>query len=856
VVPLSEGSLWFGHRYAEVLLQLGQAWAARGAFTKALHYMECAAQLSDAPPFLRSCETAKLSLLLSLQRRGQVDALLKSEPRLLGALATARGDVATQADALPDVRALLVRGDVCRRGGEAGFSEASQCYAAAASLLSHASAPPFVAPLLRALAARRDRASPGVAQYASEELAGSVLWRQARMLWLAGSAEAALTIYRDILKLPGCTHAHAIAHYRLGRSQLESAAQSDLGAARQHLLLAVAAAERSLHPKLLRNSQRALAASGACDSAEARSCLMARSVGAANTARMLELARASSSPPACLLAALEALQGAPPAAVIEPADDGTSAADCTEALGRSAVAVQKGVDDLPPNWVVCCVSLAPQGGLLVSRLQARRRATVVLLDTARLDQVFDGFDGFLAENSASLGQHSDGATVDRSQRAAWWEQRQELDDSLHAVLSQLESALGWGKALLAGDLADEPSRAAAAELTDRILAHAAAAQPRKGAKPTGRVHDVAHEGVLRACVLAANTLTPAQLIKGLQRALPDAEAQSLEDIALMIEAHNAGDRVECAARSEPAGAAEVVASAPHLTLAECTKLKVSDLKGQLGDLGLSTAGLKKDLAQRLHDVLSATPASDGAGEAAASGEQEAARGPVVLVLDERLQRLPWEGMECLRACPVSRAPSLAFVLAHGGSRAASEGINVSGAFYVLDPEGNLPRTRAALAPLARDLESRLGWEGVTGSAPSEELVGKELVERGLLLYCGHGAGERLIRREVVAKLPRCAAVLLMGCSSGQLHLQGDFEPSGMAAAYFSAGCPALVANLWDVTDKDIDRFTEEVVGAFTAKPARSLMDALAAGRDVCKFRGLTGFAPVCYGVPVRSATAK
>ena len=90
----------------------------------------------------------------------------------------------------------------------------------------------------------------------------------------------------------------------------------------------------------------------------------------------------------------------------------------------------------------------------------------------------------------------------------------------------------------------------------------------------------------------------------------------------------------------------------------------------------------------------------------------------------------------------------------------------------------------------------------------------------------------------------------MGCSSGQLHLNGEFEPTGMAAAYASAGCPALVANLWDVTDKDIDRFTEKLVALFVTGGQTPLLEALLQSRDACKFRALTALAPVCYGVPV------
>jgi len=858
VAPKSDASLWFGQRYAEVLLQLGQEWTARGAHVKALHYMECAAHFSDAPLFRRRCQTAKLSLLLGLQRQSEVDALLKSELRPLGsgpsvALVSESVSVATQASALLDIHAFIARGDVCRRrGSKESFSEASQCYTAASSLLARVSSPPFVAPLLQVLGSSPSDTSPQSIGPCGSDLKGDVLWRQARMLWLTGSTVEALSMYQEVLKLPGCTHALAVAHYRIGRSQLEYAAEPNLDSAREHLLLAAAAAKRNPHPKLLRNIQRALAATSACDSTGLRACLLGRSIGAANIARMLELAQVSKTTSVCLLRALEALQGAPLAKMDEPHD--AKAEECVEALSHSAAAMQKGVDQLPPDWVICSVSIAPQGGVVMSRQQASRPATAVHLKSARLDEVLSKFDAFIAQNRRSLGEHSDGAAanLDRDARAAWWEQRQELDDSLHAVLAQLEDALGWGKALLFGEVGGEPALETAAQVTHRIVAHMAKGErQRKGMKA-----NEVDETVLHACVLAAPSLNPAQLEEGLQCAFPDAAAERLKEVAQMIESYSAGagaSRAASSSASDPNGPSPI-----SMTLAECNKLKVSDLKVELGNMGLSTAGLKKDLAERLHGALNTTPASSTAEnkDQEGDGDQIALRCPVILVLDERLQRLPWEGMECLRAFPVSRAPSLAFVLAHGTSPVAADGIKVSEAFYFLDPEGNLPRTQSALRPLVEDLEQRLGWEGTVGSAPPEESVSKELVERALVMYCGHGAGERLIGREIVAKLPRCAAVFLMGCSSGQLHLQGDFEPSGMAAAYFSAGCPALVANMWDVTDKDIDRFTEESVRAFTDRPGCSLAEALAAGRLVCKFRGLTGLAPVCYGVPLRSAAVK
>lgn len=89
------------------------------------------------------------------------------------------------------------------------------------------------------------------------------------------------------------------------------------------------------------------------------------------------------------------------------------------------------------------------------------------------------------------------------------------------------------------------------------------------------------------------------------------------------------------------------------------------------------------------------------------------------------------------------------------------------------------------------------------------------------------------------------------------------------------GCPVAVGNLWDVTDRDIDRFamsllkrwlqqeehsTDSKSGSLQPKEnevqqgtagsnemcvSRTVSDS----RGVCRLPHLIGAAPVCYGVP-------
>ena len=121
--------------------------------------------------------------------------------------------------------------------------------------------------------------------------------------------------------------------------------------------------------------------------------------------------------------------------------------------------------------------------------------------------------------------------------------------------------------------------------------------------------------------------------------------------------------------------------------------------------------------------------------------------------------------------------------------------------------------------------------------------------------------------------------MLFGCSSGLLKDMGDFDRTGTPFNYMLAGwyvmqnpinnlqltseySPTLVASLWDVTDKDLDKFTQSVFDKLRLTPKRvkawkaedtegcaSVVTAVAESREVCKLPYMTGAAPVVYGIP-------
>ncbi|NXX14377.1 ESPL1 protein, partial [Podargus strigoides] len=164
-------------------------------------------------------------------------------------------------------------------------------------------------------------------------------------------------------------------------------------------------------------------------------------------------------------------------------------------------------------------------------------------------------------------------------------------------------------------------------------------------------------------------------------------------------------------------------------------------------------------------------------------------GSLLLVLDKYLQKLPWESMTCLQAVPVTRLPSLRFLLSYSlaqkqAGSVLSRGVNPSSTFYVLNPHSNLLGTEERF----RDwFESEPGWKGVTGAVPSPERMQAALQEHDLYIYMGHGAGACLLDGQTISRLSCRAVTLLFGCSSAALAVRGSLEGSGIVLKYIMAG---------------------------------------------------------------------
>jgi separase len=268
-----------------------------------------------------------------------------------------------------------------------------------------------------------------------------------------------------------------------------------------------------------------------------------------------------------------------------------------------------------------------------------------------------------------------------------------------------------------------------------------------------------------------------------------------------------------------------------------------------------------------------------------SGEEEGKH--TILILDKALHIFPWESLPCMEGLAVSRLPSLGCLqdrlikqqkASAGQDEVEGHYIDPTSGAYILNPGGDLKHTQTTFQ---QTLESLPSWTGITNRNPSEEEMKNELQSKDLFLYFGHGSGGQFIRSKEIRKMEQCAVAILMGCSSGALTDYGEFEPCGTPVHYMHACSPALVATLWDVTDKDIDRFAGKMLeewGLFEGHEERvsgkgkgrsrkgagkgkekerdentrkiSLVEAVAKGRDACKLRYLNAAAVCVYGIPV------
>lgn len=223
----------------------------------------------------------------------------------------------------------------------------------------------------------------------------------------------------------------------------------------------------------------------------------------------------------------------------------------------------------------------------------------------------------------------------------------------------------------------------------------------------------------------------------------------------------------------------------------------------------------------------------------------------ILILGKELHSIPWESIPCLRGQSISRIPSVSLCISMLQKSPLS--ISKTNGAFIINPAGDLSKTEERFSDCLKHFREQHSWEGICGMKPTEDQFSQYL-QCSIFLYVGHGSGTSYIRETTIKKLPRVAPSLLLGCSSVALIDNNLLEPSGTVLSYLVAGCPMIVGNLWDVTDKDIDKFTLGLFkkwGLKDGEVGNTVCDAVRLSRDECKLQYLNGAAPVVYGLPMK-----
>ncbi len=480
---------------------------------------------------------------------------------------------------------------------------------------------------------------------------------------------------------------------------------------------------------------------------------------------------------------------------------------------------QEYIDILPDNWNVLSLSLsADQTEFVVSRLHQGRSPFLLRLPLRRGNSE-DEEEQFTFEDGrdemkelirlANESAHAAKLQVDRQAKKGWWKNREALDRRMENLLQNIENVwFGGFRGIFSPIPHDTKSLSRFASSLENILdKHLPSRQ--KGSRAEGPKLTL-HPNVL-------------ELFVGVK----DLDEQ--ED--------------------------------PEDTLMDLLYFVVDILQFQ----GERNAYDEVDFDMMVVETLDAVRAYHET--AASNGARLQRPNNTVLVLDKSLHLFPWESLPCLQGLPVCRVPSLEClrerVLQFRSQKKSALGIDRRNGTYILNPTGDLQTTQGTFET---DLSNLKGWSGVVNCQPSEEEFSSGLDSKSLFLYFGHGSGAQYIRGRTIKRLDQCAVTFLMGCSSGTLTEAGEYEPYGTPMNYLQAGSPALVATLWDVTDKDIDRFaksTFENWGLLGSGPGQcgegrdvgdddtkvALDAAVSQSRRACVLKYLNGAAPVVYGVP-------
>jgi Peptidase family C50/SAP domain len=451
-----------------------------------------------------------------------------------------------------------------------------------------------------------------------------------------------------------------------------------------------------------------------------------------------------------------------------------AAACCNESKALNDVAhILKHRFKISPSGAdaVCFAAIEPvTKQLLLGRWDESGSSVTALPVACELNALVLDWTACMEASKALLHRTVDTAQVAKwtdSDRRAWWSERAASDAQIESLLFKLEALLGPFKFLLSGDrglpsLDGAMGKQRGVFTPNPNSGHAQTEKPCKNSK-NSNTDEMASKMEDEDLLDALNALKVTELRQQLKESKLSVIGKKSELISRIQEfkSKNKNRSLDVCMYEDPQSVIVRSVSRPDASIsstggAECQP--VGPKVGKKVNIKLKPTedkGVEVDAEARNAESMGTK----------LNGFHDAALGHTVLILDETLQQIPWEVLPCLRSRVCSRMPSFALLLhmltrhqnpqtsqTHHNNADLSDPdtarsrndhadlgppcrnmpnsrIEAPGAvrtsklqhtWYVLDPEGNLPATRATMSAFLQPYVEQYGWMGYTGEIPSEE----------------------------------------------------------------------------------------------------------------------------------------
>ncbi|GJZ95769.1 separase isoform X1, partial [Tanacetum coccineum] len=254
-------------------------------------------------------------------------------------------------------------------------------------------------------------------------------------------------------------------------------------------------------------------------------------------------------------------------------------------------------------------------------------------------------------------------------------------------------------------------------------------------------------------------------------------------------------------------------------------ISVEFVKTQLNLADHVTKGLARDLVRK---------AAIGMGKLDIFGLEH------IITSSHGARMLPWENLPILRHQDVSRMPSVMSISSTIRKRCSYDDndhmvfptIDPRDAYYVLNPQGDLKQLERNLT----EWFSKQKFEGIVGTSPAQDKLRSDCISG-----------------DIVRNLDRCVAAMLIGCSSGCLHLNGSYLPHGLVLDYLAAASPVVVSHLWDITTSNATQITKTLVKSLmhSKDDKTTVGSSMGSAKESCYFPYLQGASLICNGIQTR-----